>query len=232
MELRNRKIASLTKHQNKMMFMNKQHFENNNDNKPKGCTYIDPDMVGCKNLIESDNSINLIIFLRNIFIALMICSLTVALSDSSSHKNNYVNINKNNYVNINKYELVNVKPDYNLKNMQGLKIVSMIFSTNKIKNKLVISRNLNNFYKLLVQMDNDTQNISVIYPKWLNIIQNYTNSSMLKIDEYFLMQNGNISNTHSLFRYNTYKPTDFLTVNIIRNHTIYNRSFYPYLIVI
>jgi hypothetical protein len=224
MELRNRKIASLTKHQNKMMFMNKQYFENNNDNKPKGCTYIDPDMVGCKNLYDSDTSINLIIFLRNIFIALMICSLTVALSDSSSSKNNYVTINK--------YELVNIKPDYNLKNMQGLKIVSMIFSTNKIKNKLVISRNLNNFYKLLIEMDNNKQNMSIIYPKWLNIIHNYTNSSMFKIDEYFLMHNGNVSNTHSLFRYKTYKPRDFLTVNIIRNHTIYNRSFYPYLVVI
>ena len=84
----------------------------------------------------------------------------------------------------------------------------------------------------MVQMDNHKQNMSIIYPKWLNMIYNYTNSSMFKIDEYFVMPNGNVNNTHSLFRYKTYKPSDFLTVNIIRNHTIYNSSFYPYLVVI
>jgi len=227
MELRNRKISSSAKHQNKTMFMNKQYFENNI--KPKGSTYIDPDMVGCKNLYDSDTSINLQIFLRNIFISIMFCCIFTAISSSSSHLNNNLMYN---YTNLNKYELVYIKPDYNVLNMQGLKIVSMVFSTNKITNKLLISKNLNNFYKLLIIMDNEHHNMSAIYPRWVNTIYNYTNSSMFKIDEYFWMENGNINNTHSLFRYKMYNPSNFITVNIVRNQTIYNKSFYPYLTVL
>ena len=134
---------------------------------------------------------------------------------------------------ISKFELSLIKPDYNKNNLERLKIVSMVFSTNNIKTKYILSKNIKNIYKSLVKLEGDNHDMSKVYPKWISFLNKYTNTSMFKLDEYFWMKNNSVINTYSLLNYSLNNPYNFVSININRNQTInYNNSFYPYIIVL
>jgi hypothetical protein len=235
MQLRNRKINASAKHQLKILHLNKQYFENENtvdqynEQNQNSCSYIDPKIVGCANLYDSKGSINLRIFLKNIFLAFMLFSIYASLFTYSLQVNYNTTLNNSN---IQKFEVALTKPDYNKINTQGLKIVSIIFSTNNIKTKYYISKNIKNLYKSLVRLDYENCMMMPVYPKWLMKLSNYTNSSMIKLDEYMWMKNGNVSNTYSLLKYGMHNPYNYVSININRNESILNPNFYPYLIVL
>ena len=199
MQLRNRKISSSLKHQYKILQLNKQYFQNEYSNEQsKYSSYIDPVLAGCKDAYDDDNSINLQIFLKNIFLFIMMFSMyatifTYSLYTPSNYAANY----STNYSNISKFELVVTKPDYIKNNLDGLKIVSMVFSTNNIKTKLILQKNLKNIYKSLIRYYNQEPNVNTIYPKVLSYINNYTNTSMFKVEEYLWMKNGSINSDNN-----------------------------------
>ena len=231
MQLRNRKINSGAKHQLKILHLNKQYFENEqHSSRPSNyCSYIDPTIVGCNDEYDNNNSINLQIFLKNIFFCVMAFSMYAMIFTSLLHAGGY-NTSNNSY--INKYELALNKPNYNKNNLEGLKIVSMVFSTNNIKTKFIISKNIKNLYKSLVKLDNNQHDMTSIYPNWISFLFNYTNTSMFKLDEYIWMKNGSINNSYSLLKYNMHNPYNYVSININRNESIYNTNFYPYLIIL
>ncbi len=231
MQLRNRKIHSYSKHQLKILHLNKKYFdynekssENSND-----YSYIDPQLAGCNDIYDSDTSINLQIFLKNIFLFIMLFSMyAVVLVGSLQVTNNNTTYGSN----TTKSELAHINIDYNKNNIEGLKIVSMVFSTNNIKMKLQISKNLKYFYKSLIKLDDYNHDVSRIYPKWVSFLLNNTNSSMLKLDDYVWYKNGTITNSYSLLKYSLYNPHNYVSININRNESINNKNYYPYLIVV
>jgi hypothetical protein len=228
MQLRNRKVNSLAKHQLKVLHLNKEYFKNENDS--NYCSYIDPKITGCNDLYDSDSSINLQIFLKNIFLGVMLFSIYATIFTHSLQKD--INFTVNNS-SISKFELSLIKPDYNKNNLERLKIVSMVFSTNNIKTKYIMSKNIKNIYKSLVKLEGENHDLSKVYPKWIYFLNKYTNTSMFKLDEYFWMKNNSVINTYSLLNYSSNNPYNFVSININRNQTInYNNSFYPYLIVL
>ena len=228
MQLRNRTVNNLSKHQLKILHLNKQYFEN--EHEPKYCSYIDPRLTGCNDLYDSDNSINLQIFLKNIFLGIMLFSIYATIFTYSLQKGSNYTVN---HLNISKYEVSLIKPDYNKINLERLKIVSMVFSTNNIKTKYIMSKNIKNIYKSLVKFVDENHDMSQVYPKWISFLNKYTNTSMFKLDEFFWMKNGSVINTYSLLNHSSNNPYNFVSININRNQSIYyNNSFYPYLIVL
>jgi hypothetical protein len=228
MQLRNRKVNSLSKHQIKVLHVNKEYFKNEHDS--NYCSYIDPKLTGCNDLYDSDTSLNLQIFLKNIFLGVMLFSIYATIFTYSLQKGSNYTYNNSS---ISKFELSLTKPDYNKNNLERLKIVSMVFSTNNIKTKYILSKNIKNIYKSLVKLEGDNHDMSKVYPKWISFLNKYTNTSMFKLDEYFWMKNNSVINTYSLLNYSLNNPYNFVSININRNQTInYNNSFYPYIIVL
>lgn len=229
MQLRNRKINTSRKHSNKILHLNKEYFNNSShDEKSEYSTYVDPKLYKCGDILDSQGTIDLKIFLKNLFFGVMMFSIYVSfLSYSLSIKSNFAIQTRND-----NNPLILVKPDYNKNNVEGLKIVSIVFSTNNIKTKYKISKNIKYIYQKLLKFDNNLNDIHILYPKWIAFLNNYTNSYMYKLDDYFWMDNGTITNPYTLFKYNVNNPNNFLTINIYRNQSIDNKTFYPHLIVL
>jgi len=229
MQLRNRKINTSSKHSNKILHLNKEYFNNfSHDEKSEYSTYVDPKLYKCEDILDSQGTIDLQIFLKNLFFGLMMFSIYISvLSYSLSIKSNFpIKMHNDNN------PIIFVKPDYNKNNVEGLKIISIVFSTNNIKTKHKISKNIKYIYEKLHKFDNNLNNIYISYPKWISFLNNYTNSYMYKLDDYFWMNNGTISNPYTLFKYNINNPNNFLSINIYRNESINNKTFYPNLIVL
>jgi hypothetical protein len=234
MQLRNRKINSSSKHQLKNLYLNKQYFQNDLSDTTieqisNSCSYIDPNIVGCKKVYDSDTSINLQIFLKNIFFGIMLFSMYASIFTYSLHSNNYNTLNT---TTMHKYELVPTKPDYYKINAEGLKIVSVVFSSNNIKTKYILSKNIKNLFNSLVKLDKENHDIPSVYQNWLSHMYKFTNSSMFKLDEYIWMKNGNVSNSFSTLKYATYNPQNYVGITIHRNESIHNTILHPYLIVL
>ena len=231
MQLRNRKINSSSKHHLKILHLNKQYFDYNQQSSDdsNNYSYIDPELAGCNDIYDSETSINLQIFLKNIFLFIMLFSMYAVVFIGSLQVNN----NNTTYgYNTTKSELALVNFDYTKNNIEGLKIVSIVFSTNNIKTKLQISKNIKHLYKSLIKLDSYNHDVTRIYPKWVSFLLNYTNSSMFKLDDYVWFKNGSITNSYSLLKYKLYNPHNYVSININRNESIYNKNYYPYLMVL
>lgn len=226
MQLRNRKINTSGKHSNKILHLNKKYF-NSYDEQSEYSTYIDPKLSRCSDLLDSPGSFHLQIFLKNLFLGVMLFSIYASfLTYSLNIKGNFQIQTRND-----NNPLILVTPDYNQKNLEGLKIVSIVFSTNNLKTKYKIRKNIKYLYNTLIKFDNNLHDMNTIYPKWISFLNNFTNSYMYKLDDYVWMNNGNITNPYSLFKYNVLNPNNFLIININRNESISNKTFYPNLIV-
>lgn len=230
MQLRNRKIHSSSKHNLKILHLNKQYFDYNQQSSENSnnYSYIDPKLAKCNDIFDSETSINLQIFLKNIFLFIMFFSMYAVVFVGSLQLNNNTTFASN----VSKSELAIINFDYNKNNIEGLKIVSIVFSTNNIKTKLQIGKNIKHLYKSLIKLDNYNHDVIKIYPKWVSFLLNYTNSSMFKLDDYIWFKNGSITNSYSLLKYSSYNPNNYVSININRNQSIYNKNYYPYLIVL
>ena len=217
MQLRNRTVKSI-KDQYNIIDKNRKYFENSDDD--IGSTYIDPSMYNCKNIYNE--SLDLQVFLKNIFFSLCLCCMIVGINNPYSNVNNVFYNQTKNPIAVNATNHIKVNND-------EFKAISFLFSTNKITNKLNLSIHFNQLFKKLIDGYVINKNNTILYNRFADNIKSLTNASAIIINEYYWSKYGYLNNTHSaVYNTNAINFSNFIKVRIIRNETLTIPLNYPY----